>query len=373
MLLMVRELGAGGCERDLAKIARGLDRARFAPHVGCFRRGFREAELAAASVPVVEFPVRSFVSSSAAAGAWAMVRYLRRHAIGLVHCFDLPTDLFGIPVARACGVPAVVASRLWLAELIPSPREAHLLRMVERMADAVVVNSGAVRRELVERERLARGQVVLSHNGVDTGVFHPGCGARPAALENAGLVVGTACVLRPEKDVAALVTAFSRAFGGQPAARLAIVGDGPLRGELEALGEKLGIVHQCVFAGMQSEVAPWLRAMDIFVLPSLSESFPNALLEAMACGCAVVASRVGGTPELVTDGEDGLLFEAGDVAGLAAGLARLAGDAELRRRLGSAAARRAREEFSIGRAVARLETLYAALMDGATASRQPTG
>src|SRR6202030_2533352 len=102
ILLMVRELGIGGCERDLTKLAKGLDRARFEPHVGCFQEnGLRSEELRAAGIPIVRFPVGSFGSWSALAGARQMGAYLRAHRIGLGHAFATPTDIFAAPAARA--------------------------------------------------------------------------------------------------------------------------------------------------------------------------------------------------------------------------------------------------------------------------------
>src|SRR5947207_11914065 len=110
---MVRELGIGGCERDLTKIAKGLNRDLFEPHVGCFHsEGLRTEELRAGGIPIIRFPVRSFGSVSALTGALQMGRYLDRHGIRLVHAFDVPTVIFAVPVARAFRTPVVVAGQL---------------------------------------------------------------------------------------------------------------------------------------------------------------------------------------------------------------------------------------------------------------------
>ena len=358
---MVRKLGIGGCERDLTKVAIGLDRTRFEPHVACFRsQGMRTEELRAAGIPVVELPVRRVASPSTWSGAQAMARYISRNGIRLVHCFDVPSDLFGVPVARASGARAV-ASQFSHRALVTSPLNRALLRLTDRLADAVVVNSEAVGWELETRYGVDRARIRLCYNGVDTRLFRPLEEPRPEALEKASLVIGSVCGLRPEKNLPLLVEAFAALRLGETV-RLAIVGSGPMLAALVERSRALGIEAQCHFEPATQQVAEWMRAIDIFVLPSATESMSNALLEAMACGCCVVASRVGGTPEAVEDEVGGLLFEPGDVAGLAAQLERVVRDPGLRRRLARAGMRRVHERFPLAAAVRRIEEVYASVL-----------
>ncbi len=357
VLLLVRELDLGGCERDLTKIALGLDRSRFEPHVGCLRpEGFRHRELSDARVPIVHFPVRSFASAGALRAGLQLRRYLKRHAIRLIHSYDVPMDVFGIPWGWLWRTPVLISSQLSYRKLA-GPFYHRLLRLTDRLADCVVVNCEAMRRHLIDDEGVAAGKLFLSYNGVDTGVFFPGEPAKPGPL-----VIGTVAALRPEKRLDLLVEAFARVRDLSPGVRLAIVGNGSTLPALQQQALGLGIAADCVFQPATADVASWLRGMDIFVLPSESEAFSNALLEAMACGCCPVGSRVGGTPELIADGERGLLFESGDAAGLAEKLALLIRDAGLRRRFGEAAAACARDTFSIQRAVQRMEELYGRLL-----------
>src|ERR1035437_7230308 len=128
---MARELGLGGTERQLAEIARALDRGQFEPHVGCFTGGgFRASELRQAGVPILELGVRSQVSPSAVAGARRMVAYLGRHESGLVYAFDVPLDLFAVPVARWYRTPVVLSSQRAHRDLTPGVRR-HLLRVMD--------------------------------------------------------------------------------------------------------------------------------------------------------------------------------------------------------------------------------------------------
>jgi glycosyltransferase involved in cell wall biosynthesis len=362
VLLLVRELNVGGCERDLAKIAAHLDTSRFTPHVGCFiAKGMRFDELKARGIPVIQLPVTSFSPPRFLAGARVMRRYIRDHRIQLVHAFDVPTTLFGVPVARACGIPGIAAQLSYRNHLY-SRRDLSLLKLVDHISTKIVVNSKEIGRHLVEELHVSPDLIYLCYNGVETGIFHPRGRIHLPQLSGAKIVIGILCVLREEKGLAVLVEAFSRIRAEHDAMKLVIVGQGPMRAKLESLREKLGLQNDMILAPETSEVPAWMRSIDIFVLPSTSESFSNSLLEAMACGCCVIGSRVGGTPELISD-ESGLLFEAGDVDGLVACLKRVIHDEPLRQRMADAAAHRAAHEFSIERAVQVTQDLYDSVLN----------
>ena len=362
VLLMARELGLGGSERQLAEIALALDRERFEPHVGCFTDvGFRAHDLREAGVPILELGVRSLVSRSALAGAWRMGRYLRRHGIRLVHAFDVPLDLFAVPVARLFHTPVVLSSQRAHRSLTPGATR-QLLRLTDRMVDGIVVNSRAVARELAAEDDVPASMVRLAYNGVDTGLFRREGSRAQLPWTDATLVIGIICALRPEKGLLTLVDAFERMRATHQercrGVKLLIVGSGPMLHELQA---RAGA--NCHFQPAQRDVAPWLRAIDIFVLPSLSEALSNSLMEAMACGCCPVASDVGGNPELVEEGSSGLLFPAGDSGALAARLALLAEDPELRRRLGDNARERMAASFTRASSARTMGAIYDEYLD----------
>jgi glycosyltransferase involved in cell wall biosynthesis len=353
---MARELGLGGTERQLAEIALSLDRDQFEPHVGCFTSGgFRAAELRQAGVPILELGVRSLMPVSAIAGARRMGAYLARHDIALVHAFDVPLNLFAVPVARWYRTPVVLASMRAHRDLTPGLTR-HLLRLTDRMVDGIVVNSRAVARELTEHDGVPASMLRLVYNGLDTSVFRRQ-GERAALPWDEATVIGTVCALRPEKGLRTLMEAFRKVKATRPGVKLAIVGSGPMLAELQAAGDA-----DCHFQPAERNVAPWLRAMDIFVLPSLSEALSNSLMEAMGCGCCPVASRVGGNPELVTDGETGLLFPVGDAGALAERLALLLDQPDYRRRLAERAERRMREHFTRQQAARTMGGIYLELL-----------
>lgn len=351
---MARELGLGGTERQLAEVALSLDRDRFEPHVGCFTDGgFRARELRQAGVPILELGVRSLVSRSALTGARRMGAYLERHQIGLVHAFDVPLDLFAVPVARWYRTPVVLSSMRAHRDLTPGITR-QLLRVTDRIADGIVVNSRAVAGELEAVDRVPASMLRLAYNGLDTSIFRREGERAELPWSQPGVVIGIVCALRPEKGLGLLMEAFRKVKEGRPGIRLLIVGSGPMLAELQASGDA-----DCYFQPAERNVAPWLRSMDIFVLPSLSEALSNSLMEAMGCGCCPVASTAGGNPELVTHGETGLLFAVGDAAALAQQLALVVDDADLRGRLAANAERKMLVNFTREQAARTMGGIYA--------------
>jgi len=361
ILLFSRTLGIGGCERDLTKIALGLDRGDYVAHVGCFYEGgCRAVELEAAGIPVTCFPVRSLTSLATLAQAARLMRYFHRYKIQLVHTFDAPTNIFVAPVARAARLGGVISSNLWYRDMLDR-RALHLSRIMDHVVDRMVVNSVAVQNDLIEHERVSRGVTYLCYNGVDTGIFHSQDRSRLSIVERASVVIGTVCALRPEKRIDLLLDAYARIPSRGPDWRLLIVGSGPTLPSLRERARALGIEAETVFHPAQQDVAQVFRCIDIFVIPSSSESFPNALLEAMACGCCVIGSRVGGIPEAIIEGQNGLMFTPGSAEDLRHALSMAICNIPMRRRLSSNAARDARARFSMRTAMERIQELYDSL------------
>ncbi|MBV9497818.1 MAG: glycosyltransferase family 4 protein [Acidobacteriaceae bacterium] len=362
VLLMIREIDCGGSERQITEIAKSLDREQFTPHVGCFLdQGLFSHEIRAAGVPIVQFPVRSFSKPGTVRVARLMGDYLREHEIGIVHTFDVPSNVFGVFAARAYRTPIVISSQRAYRTLTTGA-VLKLLRMTDRLVDRLVVNCEALRRHLMEEERVPSRLIRVCYNGLDTSRFHPAPRSRPPEVGDAAIVIGVACVLRPEKGLLTLVDAFARVANLGPNLKLLLVGSGPSRDEIVARCRERGIADRCVFVPAVSNVEEWLHVFDIFVLPSLSEALSNVLMEAMASGCAVIASRVGGNPELVTDGKTGFLFERENVEQLAAHMKRLIEHPELRCKIAGAGSQRIHAEFTRGRAIDRIQGIYSELI-----------
>ena len=368
VLLMVRELDQGGVERDVTKIATHLDRSRFGPHVATFyAHGMRYEELRAAGIPILDVPVRSLLSLDTLRLANVLRRYIKQHRIQVVHSYDA-SGVFGLAVARLAGVPVTIGSQLSYRDILDD-RTQMWLRLHDRVPDAMLANCEAIRKYMIEHEQVAEERMELCYNGVDTTQFYPPA-SRPTPLSKIGIV----CALRHEKNLPLLQEAFARVRHLQPGLRLVVVGSGIELKSLQENASRLGIADANDFIPATRDVPNWLRSFDIFVLPSYSEAFSNSLLEAMACGCAVVGSRVGGTPELTGSNEErGLLFESNNVEDLVRQLTRLITNDGFRHELGNKAAQFAKESLSIEIAAERTGAMYERWLAKKTGNRRAAG
>lgn len=214
-------------------------------------------------------------------------------------------------------------------------------------------------------------RVTQIYNGVDSDKFHPRSVAYPdigreGFLEGATCVIGSIGRMVAVKDYPTLVRAFirlCRESGNCAGLRLLIVGDGSARGTCQDMLDQAGLSRQAWLPGNRDDTAELLRAMDVFVLPSLGEGISNTILEAMASGLPVIATAVGGNPELVTAGDNGALFAPGDDAALAHTLLDYAADPERRRLEGAAARQRIERDFSLAHMAAAYQAVYEAALE----------
>ena len=263
VLLMARELTFGGTERQLVETARSLDRARFDPRVGVFYPGgARYDDLLAAGVPVLEFPVRSFLNPSILSAAAGLIRYIRKERIALVHAFDPPLNAFAAPLARLASRARVLTSVRGSRQLVP-PIQHRWMRWADQLADGVVVNCLAMRREVAAGNHVAPSRIHLCYNGLDTGVFYPD------RVPNEVPIIGCVCALRAEKGLDTLVRAFARLPRNGPTAELLLIGDGAALPGLETLAASLALGSRIRFEPGTTNVAQWLQRIDIFVLPKV--------------------------------------------------------------------------------------------------------
>jgi L-malate glycosyltransferase len=351
ILLLSHCLDLGGTERQLTEVAKALDPARYDVRIGCFvPGGMRTAELTAAGIPIVTFPIHSFFSVGAIRQGLRLASYIRSQRIELVHAFDVPMDIFGVPSAKLGRSPVVLASQRAHRSLTDALR-LRVLRWTDRMADAIVVNCEYIRRHLVADEHVPDARIRLCYNGLDANAF--AFRERPIRER---LTIGVVCALRPEKDLELLIRSFEQVSREVPS-RLLIVGSGPMLERLKHVAGD-GVEFGVEFIPGTNDVARWMHEIDIFVLPSKTEALSNSLMEAMACGCACVASDVGGNPELLGRNERGLLFVPGDLDSLSNALTTLLRDAEMRRHYASAARKFVEENLTIAASVTRMAGIY---------------
>lgn len=281
-----------------------------------------------------------------------LVMLLRRLRPAIVHSRNWAT-FDAIPAAWTARVPVVVHGEHGRDISDPAGenrRRNRLRRAFSPLVDRYVAVSADLSLWLTEKVSIPAHKVATIPNGVDSARF--GGVGRSDARRRLGIpadhvVVGTVGRLDPVKDQASLVKAFAALRPARPGALLVIAGDGPCRAELTHLISGLGLENHVLLLGERQDIPELMAAMDLFVLPSIAEGMSNTVLEAMATGLPVVATRIGGNPELVEDGLTGRLVPPLDIAGLAAAIDGYLDDAHLRALHGKASRHRAVERFDL--------------------------
>lgn len=355
VLLVGDTLNLGGTEGQFAEVACGLDRSRWDLHVCCVRaEGPLRARIQAVGLEPWSVGPRSFRSPALGGAILRLARYLRRHAVRLVHCFDFYSNILGVSAARLAGTPVVIASQRDMGNLRSRGQQAiHALTL--GLATHVLVNSDAIAAGLTRTRAARRGRLAVIHNGVDLARFAP---APAASGGRTPMTVATLANLRPEKGLLQLVEAAALVAQKAPRARFVIWGDGPLRSDLDALIRARGLTGIVEMPGPTRQPETALRGCDVFVLPSLSEASSNVVLEAMSTGLPVVATRVGGLPGLVEDEGTGLLVPPNDAPALSQAILRLLETPDLASTMGARGRARALGEFSLERMAERVDTFY---------------
>jgi len=356
---IVRSLDTGGQEVLVARLVERLNPHRFRSLVVSLQGGGWLADrLRDQGYPVICLDAPEGWHP-ATVGRLASV--LRSEEIQVAHCHNRKALLYGGLAAEAVRGTRLVYTKHGVSHW-GGGVAALLGRFVTRRARAVVAVSDDIARGLIDGRWASRSRVHTVLNGVDLQQFRPSRD-RAAARARIGLplnvpVVGTVARLSPEKDQSTLLYAFAALSRDLPAARLLLVGDGALREDLGRLATTLGIQDRTLFAGERKDIAELLEAMDVFCLPSLTEGTSLTLLEAMACGLPVVATAVGGTPEVVADDRSGLLVPAGEPLAVAQALLRVLQHPDLGDRMGGAGRSIVSTRYSLRAMVERYSELY---------------
>ena len=349
---------AGGAERVAATLVAGLDPERFDVTI-CATRVAKDS--AAAPLRAAGVRVLSLDRSRTLAlwEWWPLARLLRLERIDIVHTHQFGSNFWGTLIARLVGVPVVIAhEHTWSYEGEPLRKLADR-EVIARGADVFVAVSREDRRRMIEIERIDPSVIRFMPNGIAP--LPPADGGRlrsELGIEADVPVIGTVSVLRRQKALDVLLAATAELVHSHPRLQVLIAGGGPQREHLEQRVRELGLERNVRLLGHRADVPDIVAALDVAVTSSDYEGSPLSVMEYMAAGRPVVATRVGGVPDLVEDGLTGLIVERRDPAALAAALRRLLEDAELREAMGARGAERQRAEFSAEAMVRRMEDLY---------------
>ncbi len=357
---LIDELNTAGTETQLLALIRHLDRARVQPYL-CLLRGDSPSSRALEPdcCPVLRLGVGSLLRPATLVKARQLAQFLRSERIDVLQVYFPDSTYLGVLVARMAGVPHVVRTRNNLGYWL-TPLHRRLGRLYARLADVTVANCEPCREAVLADEGAAPGSVVVLENGVDLERF---AGVAPLRRSNDPVRVGVVANLRPVKGLDLFVRAAAAVASRTPDVSFTIAGEGPERTALEQLGSELGLGERLRLPGVVADVPGFLAQVDVAALCSRSEGMSNALLEYLAAGRAVVATRVGAADRLIEDGVHGLLVPPGDESALAAALGRLVEDAALRVRLGEAARRHVERHYSRQAMVRRFEDFYRRLVE----------
>lgn len=368
---LIHRLDIGGLENGLVHLINNTPADRYDHAIICMTEYTDFVKkIDRSDVPVFALHKREGQDPRAYLRLWRLLRRLRPQ---ILHTRNLAA-LEGVLMGALAGVPCRIHGE--------HGRDVHDLRLdnrryrrLRRILRPFVSHYVALSDELADYLRNQVGvpphRLSRIHNGVDSGRYHPSRAGREALpveefAPPGSLVVGTVGRLEPVKDQITLTRAFVSLLRRVPEARarlrLVIVGDGSLRPGIEGLLRDAGAEDLAWLAGNRNDVPAILRGLDLFVLPSLAEGHSNGILEAMASGLPVVATQVGGNPELVVDGTTGYLVPPADAEALASAIERYLDQPELGPRHGAAGRRRIEEGFSLERMVERYLSLYDSVM-----------
>lgn len=373
IVYLIDSLGVGGAERVLLSTLQHLDRVRFEPRVAVLHQRAGNPLAAEVKKLGVRVDTVSVTRLRDPRSLPRVIRYIGRSRADLLHAQLEFSVILGGVAARVMRIPCVSTLHTF-DDPTRGTRDAWRARLMwwslRRMHTKVIAVSEAARLYHIRRGGLAPDKVLTLYNGVDTNAYGPrdekvrlAMRAELGIAPGAPLLVSVA-VLREPKGLQYLIRAMRLIVASMPEARLVIVGEGDYGPTLRQQVASSGLDEYVVFTGMRTDVADLLAMSDVFVLPTSEDVLPTVVAEAMAVGLPVVASDVGGLPEMVDGDKSGLLVRSADPEALADACTRLLGDRAKARLMGLAGREIAEERFDARGQTARLGSLYVSLVAG---------
>lgn len=366
VLMFIQSLELGGSETQCVEVACQLAREGYSVTVGClWTGGPLQKKLAEAGVRCVVFPVPgTLLRPNAILQMLKLAAFIRRERFSVVHTNDLYSNLFAIPAAWLARVQVIISSRRDMSRWWwYTPARRKILRRIQGLSTRVLVNSEAVRRDLITRDGFDPKRIVVVYNGIDLEKFsRPHAERRqvlPDVSSDSKTIVMVANMHAGAKGHGDLIEAARTVKEKFPEARFLLAGDGEMRPFFEDQVRALGLAEMFVFLGHRTDIPQLLSSCDIGVLASKSEGLPNSVLEYLAAGLPVVATAVGGVPEIIENEVHGLLIPPENPAALATAILRLLEDQELCANLGKTGQERVRTRFSFPSVLESLRQLYA--------------
>lgn len=357
----------GGIQQQILSIVRMYDREKFNPMVCCFGPKMELGkEIEKAGIDFVALNRQRYNKFSVGI-ILDLYRLMKERNIHVLRTHKYRANLYGRIAGKLAGVPVIIASE---HNIYRDEKEKRLIRRVTNkllsmVTDKMVTVSDAIKNDILRYDRVSPSKIMALHNGVDTERFKPGVNFRDMrnqfALSKDDVVIGFVGRLVNSKGLNYLIEAVAL-LKNSSNVKLLIVGDGSLMEELKQMAKDKGLEESVIFTGLRRDITDILSSIDIFVLSSIKEGFPNSLLEAMAMGKPIVATAVGGIPEVIDHGTNGLLVKPADVEGLQSALKLLIDDRLMAKNIGLAARDFIVKNYSITATVRKWETLYCQIL-----------
>lgn len=355
---LIYSLQMGGSEKVAFDISSNLNRDMFQPHVCALDvDGALAAELAAGNIPH-----HVLYRKGVELGVFRrLYRLFRANRIDVVHTHHFTQLFYSALPARLAGARIVHTEHEFFSYMTSGVQRAFI-RPASHLCDQFTVVGPEVSNYFVRTIGIPADRIVVVPNGVNVNAltYDRDTARRELGIGPAAVTIGTIGRLEPEKDQATLLEVIRRIRARHVGAQLIIAGDGSCAQALQTAASSLGVADATLFLGYRRDIARILAAIDVFVLPSIREGLPIALIEAMAARKPVVASAIGSVGDLVRDGENGLLAPAGDARAFSDAVHRLLESSALRTKLGQAARRTVESSFSLAAVVKTYENIYQA-------------
>jgi sugar transferase (PEP-CTERM/EpsH1 system associated) len=358
VLHLVQGLDVGGLEYMVVALVNRLDRKKFIPSICCFDKLGKLQDKLLDDTEVILLkrkPGKDLLYP------FKLAAFLKKENIDVIHLHNQTAFFYGVLAGKIAGVKRIVYTE-HARDVAPNFKVRIMDKILSHMADRIVVVAEFLKKNLVKKEWMNPASITTIYNGIDGDVFGREFNRDEITgeleISSAAKIIGIVARLQGIKNHKCLIRAMQKVSKRFPDAILLIIGDGSLRGELMELVSSEDLQDNIHFLGTRNDIPRLLSMLDIFVLCSLSEGLPLTILEAMAAGKPIVATGVGGIPEVIQDGADGIIIPSDDSDSLAEAIEELLSDDGKRPDMGLKARKKFEERFTVQAMVEEYEKIY---------------
>jgi len=368
ILYLIDSLNIGGAQKHLISLISHLDKKKYDIHLCAFKSGPLTKEVKKLNIP---FKILDQVRKPKIFGLnnfFSLLKFMKHKKFDIIDTLLFASTTWGIFTAKLSNISYRIAERRNLNHILKNKKRRLLfLRFVNLFTDKIIVVSEAVKNCVIKQEKLDPMKTKCIYNGVNLKEFdikiNQSKEKAKLGIKNNDKIIGVVARLVKEKDYFTLIKAFKQVNDKIKNSKLIIVGDGPLKENLEKYVKKQNLENNIKFLGKRTDIPKLIKIFEIFILSSLTEGFPNVVLEAMAASKQVVATNVGGIPEVVINGKTGILVPPTNPEALANTIIKLIKNPKLREKMGKAGRKRVEKYFTIKKMVKEYEKVYDRLVE----------